>query len=300
MTMSVRRSLPVSVALLALALVAGCGGGEPDEGVEESPPPATAAADEAAVEVTEADVEPAASEPAEADPGTDPETEGETGPATDAETGPETDGEGPPADPGTDEDSNVDLDTAPGPDPQASAEDYPDFEWAFEEGRYAGSYGRADYYEPSTVSEPGSMAGVAAAEAYRGGFALGLAEYEAAVAAGQEASASAEAEAEAAAQYPIGELIEGWDPAVAVSEFWGIEGAESCAVAAATDPCLDVWYSEGNSVITALGRLDPAASAEPDHALRLSGTARGYEVQEAWDATVDPTSSAPDWTQRPG
>lgn len=278
MTISVRRSLSVSAALLVVALVGGCGGGAPDDDTGESPPPVTDTAQEAPTGVTPADAETSAREIA----GTDPEA----------------DAEGPTGDPGTDEDSDVDVDTAPGPDPQASPDDYPDFEWAFEEGRYAGSYGRGDYYEPSTVSEPGSMAGVAAAEAYRGGFALGLAEYEAAVAAGQEAEASAEAEA--AANYPIGELIEGWDPAVAVSEFWGIEGAESCAVAAATDPCLDVWYSEGNSVITALGRLDPAASAEPDHALRLSGTARGYEVQEAWDATVDPTSSAPDWTQRPG
>lgn len=282
MTMSVRRSLPISGALLTLALLAGCGGGEPDDGVEESPPPVTDAADEAPAEVTQADAEPSADVATEADP--------ETGSAAHAD--------GSESGPGTDEDSDVDLDTAPGPDAQASPEDYPDFEWAFEEGRYAGSYGRADYYEPSTVSEPGSMAGVAAAEAYRGGFALGLAEYEVAAAAGQEAAASAEAEA--ARNYPVGELIEGWDPAVAVSEFWGIEGAASCAVAAPTDPCLDVWYSEGNTVITALGRLDPAAGAEPDHALRLSGTARGYEVQQAWDATADPASPAPDWTQRAG
>lgn len=262
-----------TAALILTGVLSACGGADPDD-ESETPPAAADAAQEAA---DDAQIEAAPIDGGDVDENAEETSD-------------------PPADPTAT--SDVDLDTAPDPDPSASAEDYPDFEGAFEQGRYAGSYGRADYYEPSTVRDPGSMAGVKALEAYRAGFSLGLAEYEAQIVEAEAAKESAEAEA--AANYPVGHLIEGWDPKVAVSEFWEIEGAESCDTAAATDPCLDVWRSDGNTVITALGRLDPAAGAEPDHALLMSSTARGYEVQDAWDATADPATPAPDWTQRPG
>lgn len=277
MMMSLARPLPAAVALLAV-LLAGCGGGEPDAASDE--PPSASGAEEVAEDAPEEDV------PVEAEPVD----------AGDAEDGAEA--TAPSDDQPAATDNDVDLDTPPEPDPDARAEDFPDFEWAFEEGHYAGSYGRSDYYEPSTVSEQGSFAGLSATEAYRAGFALGLAEYEAQIAAAEEASASAEAEAEA--NYPVGHLIEGWNPQTAVSEFWEIPEAASCQTAAASDPCLDVWYSENNTVITALGRLDPSVGAEPDHALRLSATMRGYEVQEAWSTLDDPAVALPEWAQRTG
>lgn len=257
--------------LILVGALSACGGDEPDDEAEAPPTMADVpqeTADDAPVEGVPVDAGEAAEskdptpEPADATP------------------------------------TDVDLDTAPEPDPSASPEDYPDFEWAFEDGRYAGSYGRPDYYEPSTVRDPGSMAGVKALEAYRAGFSLGLAEYEAQIAEAEAAQQSADAEA--AANYPVGHLIEGWNPQLAVSEFWEIPGAESCQDAAVSDPCLDVWYSEGNTVITALGRLDPTAGAEPDHALLLSATMRGYEVQEAWSTVDDPAAAVPEWTQRTG
>ncbi|WP_158296800.1 hypothetical protein [Serinicoccus chungangensis] len=191
----------------------------------------------------------------------------------------------------------VDMDMPPEPDADASAEDHPGFEGAFRSGHQAGLYGREDYYDPRTVSEQGSFAGVEAEQAYRAGFALGLHEYQTQLDA-QESEAEA-AEEERLANYPVGEVLEGWDPRVAVSEFWELGEVETCDVASLQNPCLDTWYISGNTEIIAVGRWPGAPGPEPSGALRLTGTASGFEILESWEAG-ESSDPLPGWATPPG
>ncbi|WP_298749859.1 hypothetical protein [uncultured Serinicoccus sp.] len=190
----------------------------------------------------------------------------------------------------------VDMDTPPEPDGDASADDHPGFEGAFRSGHQAGLYGREDYYDPRTVSEQGSFAGVEAEQAYRAGFALGLHEYQTQLDA-QESEAEA-AEEERLANYPVGEVLEGWDPRVAVSDFWELGEVQTCDVASLQNPCLDTWYTSGNTEVIAVGRLPGAPGPEPNGALRLTGTASGFEILESWEAD-DSSTPLPEWATPP-
>lgn len=190
-----------------------------------------------------------------------------------------------------DDSGSVDLSVPPEPDPTAQAADHGDFGWAFERGRTEGLYGRADYYEPHGVSEPGSMAGLQARDAYRAGFSLGLAQAEGQQQPGSEESAPAEADG------PVGEVLEGWDPRGAVSAYWELDAPSTCDEAGPDEPCLDTWYTFNNRTVLAVARLDPTAGPEPRAALELRAHTRGYEVLQAWDAAGDDGATLPDWAR---
>lgn len=191
-----------------------------------------------------------------------------------------------PTEPSTD--SDVDLDVPPEPDPNATDADHPDFEWAFEEGYLTASgYGRVDFYDPSTVSEPGSAVGLAAAEAYRDGFALGLAEYEAAVAAEEELTATV-----------LDASIVGKVIRQGVGEDWVAETAgvtEECgAIVEATNPgvpCITRWINAEDGDVIAL-RLGNSGK-EIDIAMLVQSGQGGREVL-AWWARAD-GDPMPEW-----
>lgn len=257
---------PVLSVLVVVALVTGCSGGADEDEPAGQVVPEEANADAGAA--GEADPEGAVvvAEPVDLE---EPQQAGEAAASTEA----------------------VDTRVTPEPDPDARAEDYPDFEWAFEEGRRMGAGYGVNAYEPGSVGEPG-MVGLAAAEAYRAGFALGLAQQEAKQA--EREAAEAAEEAERLANYPVGEVLRGWDPRMAAAEFWEHPAAETCDVAAPEDPCVGAYYGAGSTEIMAIARLDPAAGPSIDTMLLLTGTVSGFEVLESWTAE-DPSDPLPDW-----
>lgn len=260
--------------LVLVALLAGCGGGDSGPGGDGA---------EAA-----ADPPPAAAEPS---------GQGVAAPAGAQDTDPTGDSGAEPSDSDPEDVSaSVDLSVPPEPDPTASAADHADFGWAFERGRTEGLYGRADYYEPHGVSEPGSMAGLQAREAYRAGFSLGLAQSEGP---GQSGAAAQESASSAEPDGPVGEVLEGWDARSAVSTYWELDEPLSCDEAGPDEPCLDTWYTFGNRTVVAVARLDPTAGPEPRTALELRGHVRGYEVLQAWDLDADngDETTLPDWAR---
>lgn len=186
-----------------------------------------------------------------------------------------------------------DLDSPPAPDPSASAADFPEFEWAFKQGYQEGSYGRTDYYEPSSVSKPGSMAGLAAQKAYYAGFAKGLADYQTQLDARKSSSAAAQqADQENGL---VGQTLPGWDARQAVLDLWSLTDAAPCDTASASEVCVDVRYPDGKVVV--LARLEPGNGSDPDHAMLMTGQARGYKVIEYWDTSEQPGSPLPDWAK---
>lgn len=260
--------------LVLAVLLSGCTGGDPGPDADDV---GAAAAAPAAAADAGAEVAPAAV--ANADPG---EAEGE---GRDAE---EVDLE--------DDSAAIDVSVPPEPDPSADAADYGDFGWAFEHGRTEGLYGRTDYYEPRGVSEPGSMAGLRAQQAYRAGFALGLSQAEGRVQ--QRAVAQESATGEAEADGPVGQVLAGWDAYSAASAYWELADPLSCGEAEPEDPCLDTRYTVGNRSMVAVARLDPTAGPEPRHALELRAHVLGYEVLQVWDATHDePEATLPAWAR---
>lgn len=198
-----------------------------------------------------------------------------------------------------DDSGSIDVSVPPDPDPTAHAADYGDFGWAFERGRTEGLYGRTDYYEPGGVSEPGSMAGLRAQQAYRAGFALGLSQADdggQGRAAARESAATDAAAAEA--DGPVGQVLAGWDAYSAASAYWELADPLSCGEAEPEDPCLDTRYTVGNRSMVAVARLDPTAGPEPRHALELRAHVLGYEVLQVWDATHDePEATLPAWAR---
>lgn len=257
--------------LLAGALVVGlaaCGGGDDD--VAETPLDTATAADSVETDVS-------VEQPTDETAGTESTADATTSDETDA------------TDTTSDlDESGADLDLPPDPDPDATADDHPDFEWAFEEGYLtARGYGRADFYDPGTVSEPGSAVGLAATEAYYDGFALGLAEYEAELAA-----------AEARIATVLDETIVGQVIRQGVGEDWVADTAgvtEDCgAMVEATNPgvpCIARWINADREDVIAVRLGD--SGKEIDIAMLVEVGQDGREVLDWW-ARAD-GEPMPDW-----